>query len=113
VLADSPPQIAVAFNGEVDATLIDPGAMRIERVPGADDTGSVEVVRAAVVIPAGNPQAVLLTPGAKLASGRYQVVMRAGPGLEIADIAGHRLQGTARTQMGDLVITTFDVEAQP
>ena len=108
-----PPQIAVTFSGELDATRIDPGAMRIERVLTANDSESVEVLRAAVAIPPGNPRVLLLTPEARPADGHYRVVVRGEPGLEIADIAGHPLQGTVRTPAGDLLIATFDVEARP
>lgn len=113
VLAESPPQVAVGFNGELDATRVDPGSLRLERLGERDGATVIDAVPARLMMPAANVNSLILTPVNRLPAGRYRVVMRGDPGLELADLQSHPLQDGARTEAGDLLITRFDVAAQP
>jgi hypothetical protein len=96
VLSASPPQVMIGFSKALDATRIDAGAARIERL--ADDGSSpAETVPAAVTIPAANPQVLMLWPKRALPAGHYQVVLRGGLMNDPADRA----------------VTQFTIEASP
>jgi len=112
-LPAAPPQIAVTFSADIDSTRIEAGLVQLERVIGSGGTDGVVVQRTALAQPAGNPRTLLLTPAAGLPGGHYRVVVRSGPGTAITDIGGHALEETGRTPDGDLLITSFEIGAQP
>jgi methionine-rich copper-binding protein CopC len=96
VLTAPPPQIAVAFDGEIDATRLWTGTLQLERVSVVDGTESVATLRAAMTVPPGNGRALLLTPAAPLAPGHYRLVWSGEAGAD-----------------GGIPITAFDVGVPP
>src|SRR5256885_783120 len=78
------PQIVVAFNHEVDASLINFTTLRLERLTarGAQPAGDPLSLRFA----AGDPRVVLITPGTELGAGMYRLTVRGTGGGALADV---------------------------
>jgi hypothetical protein len=109
----SPPQIMIAFNHDLDVTQIDSRSMHIEKLnPGAPPVVS-EIVPARVTVSSANPGALMVWPSLPLSSGHYRVVINAGSASQFSDIAGHSLVIGAPDELGESVISTFDVEVLP
>ena len=109
----SPPQIMIAFNHDLDVTQIDSRSMHIEKLnPGAPPVVS-EIIPAHVTVSSANPGALMVWPSLPLSSGHYRVVINAGTPPQFSDIAGHSLVVGAPDELGDSVISTFDVEVLP
>ncbi len=116
VLVETPSQVMVAFNHELDTTRIDAESVRIERRVGEGVQAVMQWVPARIGVPSGNVRTLLLWPLQPLGDGHYRVVMRIAPAL--TDIAGEAPQwisqrfdtaGSSRVA----VITTFDVGTAP
>ena len=113
VLLTAPARIVIAFNQELDQTRIDASSVHLEllaRDHAGDESRRVPV---RVVVPPGNPHAVLIEPAASLADGRYRVVVSAPPETGLASLGGARLGGAASSPHDAVVVTDFEVSAQP
>jgi hypothetical protein len=109
----SPPQIMIAFNHDLDVTQIDSRSMHIEKLnPGASPAVS-EIVPARVTVSSANPGALMVWPSRPLSSGHYRLVINAGAPSQFSDIAGHSLVVGTPDELGESVISTFDVEVVP
>ena len=109
----SPPQIVIAFNHDLDVTQIDSRSMHIERQdPGASPVAS-EIVPARVTVSSANLRALMVWPSRPLSAGHYRLVMNAGSPSQFSDIAGHSLSVGVPNELGESVISTFDVEVLP
>ena len=109
----SPPQIMVAFNRDLDVTQIDSRSMHIEKLnPGASPVVS-EIVPARITVSSANPGALMVWPSLPLLSGHYRLVINAGSSSQFSDIAGHSLSVGTPDELGESVISTFDVEVHP
>ena len=113
LLDESPPQVMIAFNQELDATRIDPGALRLERIGAAGADAPAEPVDAQLSLPAPNPHALLLTPRQSLPAGHYRVLLRTAPGLGLADINASSLMLDTPAKGDESVILKFDIQVQP
>jgi hypothetical protein len=103
VLEQAPRQLLVAFNREIDFSLVNAGTISVARL--ADD-GSAQAVPIAAFRPVeGNPAAVLLQPARPLAAGTYRLSVRGTGAAALTDLAGQPL--------GSDVIVEFSVEATP
>jgi len=99
VTAVSPPErsvmsaralrIVVAFNREVDASLINYTTLRLDRLTaaGAQPAGDSLGLQLAK----GNPRALLVTPGGTLTAGKYRLTLRGSGGAALADQDAHTL----------------------
>ena len=103
--------IVVAFNHEVDASLINYTTLIVDRVgstatPETTDS-SVDLVRlpAYATLADGNPNVVVITPVAPLLPGTYRVTVRGTGGGAIADLDAHIL--------GSDYSFTFNVDVTP
>jgi Bacterial Ig-like domain len=67
------PQIVVAFNGDIDSTLINNTTVTLDTAGGAQTGGPVLV---SLAVPAGNPAAIVIKPRAPLTNGTYRVTLR-------------------------------------
>ncbi|HSY46033.1 MAG TPA: Ig-like domain-containing protein [Steroidobacteraceae bacterium] len=82
-------RIAVSFNREVDASLINYTTLRLDRLtaagiePAGDSLG--------LQLAKGNARTVLITPGATLTAGHYRLTMRGSGGGALADQQVHTL----------------------
>jgi Bacterial Ig-like domain len=65
------PQIVVAFNGDIDSTLINNTTVTVE---AASQSGQ-EPVLVTVTVPAGNPAAIAIKPQTPLPNGTYRVTL--------------------------------------
>ncbi|MDB6088367.1 MAG: hypothetical protein JWN85_1151 [Gammaproteobacteria bacterium] len=109
--------IVVAFNHEVDASLINYTTVSLERIastPGdsADVMGGVmappvpsNVLPATAALAQGNPTVIVITPPAPLVTGTYRVSVRGTGGGALADINVHTL--------GSDYSFTFNVDVSP
>lgn len=111
-LSVSPPQIAVSFNREIDATQLGMITAHLEK-SGGGDTGAPIEIAAKVTAARGNGAVLLFTPLTELGSGRYQLVLRSSITPAVSDLQGHMLAlGTERAP-GESVLSQFDVEVFP
>jgi methionine-rich copper-binding protein CopC len=103
VLERAPAQLLVAFNRELDFSLVNASTISVARL--ADD-GSAQAVPIAAFLPVeGNPAAVLLQPAQPLAAGTYRLVVRGTGAAALADLTGEPL--------GSDIIVEFSVESAP
>jgi hypothetical protein len=108
----SPPQIMIAFNHDLDVTQIDSRSMHIERVdPGAP--AASDIIPARVTVSSTNLGALMVWPSRPLSAGHYRLVINAGSPSQFSDIAGHSLSVGVPNELGESVISTFDVEVLP
>ncbi len=113
---ESPPQIMVAFNHELDVWQIDSRSMHIEKIVPGESTASTlvsEVVPARVSVSNANLRALMVWPSHQLASGHYRLVINAGAPTQVSDLAGNSLALAVPSESGESVISTFDVEVHP
>jgi hypothetical protein len=111
-VSQSPPQILIAFNHDLDVTQIDPRSVHIERlIPGAPQAPA-EIIPARLSVSPANLRALLVWPSAALPAGHYRVVMNAGSAAQFQDIAGQAVSAGMPTE-GGAVISTFDIEVIP
>jgi hypothetical protein len=109
----SPPQIMIAFNHDLDVTQIDGQSMHIEKLmPGASSL-AIEIVAARVTISNANLRALMVWPSRPLSAGHYRLVINAGSPSQFSDIAGQSLAVGVPNELGESVISTFDVEVLP
>jgi Bacterial Ig-like domain len=100
----------VAFNHEVDASLVNYTNLTVEQVvPGTanepDTAAQMAPIPAYTVLADGNPNAIIITPVAPLLPGAYRVTVRGTGGGALADL-------NAQTLGGDYSFT-FNVDASP
>jgi methionine-rich copper-binding protein CopC len=91
------PAIVVAFNHEVDASLVNYTTVMLQK---ADATRSADSMTAAgtsaqipisTTIAAGNPAAIVISPRTPLATGTYRVTLRGTGGGALADVNAQAL----------------------
>jgi hypothetical protein len=100
----------VAFNHEVDASLVNYTNLTVEQiVPGTanepDATAQLAPIPAYMALADGNPNAIIITPVAPLLPGAYRVTVRGTGGGALADL-------NAQVLGGDYSFT-FNVDASP
>jgi hypothetical protein len=111
-VSQSPPQITVAFNQELDLSQIDPQSARIERLD--PQSGAVlEMLPARAVVPSANHKALLIWPTHALRPGHYQALMRTAQPAGFANMSGQTAAFGAANANGEFVMSTFDVEVLP
>ena len=83
-------EIVVAFNHEVDASLVTDANITLERI---EMPGTAEMQRLPVhaALAKGNPTVIVLLPGAPLGPGFYRVSIRATGGGALADVNANAL----------------------
>jgi len=111
-VADEPvSHIMVAFNHEVDASLVNYTTLTVDKVdPGATpETADTNTPAAHLpsysALAAGNPRAIIITPAAPLLPGTYRVTVRGTGGGALADLNAQAL--------GTDYSFTFTVDASP
>jgi mono/diheme cytochrome c family protein len=111
-VSQSPPQITVAFNQDLDLSQIDPQSARIERLD--PQNGAVlEMLPAHAAVPDANHRALMIWPARALGVGHYQALMRTAQPAGFANLSGQTAAlGTANAN-GEFVLSTFDVEVLP
>jgi hypothetical protein len=103
--------IVVAFNHEVDATLVNYTNLIVEQLPAETAAGPLSDAAPAAHLPAyaapaeGNPRAIVITPVAPLLPGTYRVTVRGTGGGALADLNAQVL--------GTDYSFTFNVDASP
>ena len=103
--------IVVAFNHEVDASLVNYTTLTVDRVDAENAVESANGATQATHLPAyaalaeGNPNAIVITPVAPLLPGTYRVTVRGSGGGALADLNAQAL--------GSDYSFTFNVDASP
>jgi hypothetical protein len=87
VLSVTMPAIVVAFNHEIDASLVNYTTVMLERT----DVTPAAPVAVNSALAAGNPRVLLITPRAPLAAGSYRVTLRGSGGGALADVNAEAL----------------------
>jgi hypothetical protein len=87
VLSVTMPSIVVAFNHEIDASLVNYTTVTLEKTD-VTPSATIAVVTA---LAAGNPRVLLITPRAPLSSGNYRVTLRGSGGAALADVSAETL----------------------
>ena len=82
VLPAALPALVVAFNHEVDASLVNYTTVMLEKT----DTTPTAPVAVSGALATGNPRVLLITPRAPLAAGSYRVTLRGSGGGALADV---------------------------
>ena len=87
VLLNERQTIVVAFNHEVDASLVNYTTVTLEKT----DTLPAVAVPSTTALAAGNPRALLITPRVPLVPGSYRLTLRGSGGGALADVGGETL----------------------
>jgi hypothetical protein len=103
VLERAPRQLLVAFNRELDFSLVNATTLSVARL--TEDGGAQPVPIAAFTPVEGNPAAVLLLPARPLSNGTYRLSVRGTGAAALADLGGQPL--------GSDVIVEFSVDGAP
>jgi hypothetical protein len=110
IVSEPPPQIMIAFNHDLDATQIDARSAHIDRLAEAPQS-AIEVILARIFVASANLKALMIWPSSPLSVGRYRVVVGAGSTSGFTDAAGHSIAVGTPTDLGETVISTFEVAA--
>lgn len=111
-VASAPPQVMIAFNHDLDLSQLGTHAVHFERIDGAEPQ-VLERIQGRITTAVANPRALMIWPSHPLTAGRYRVVIDAGASAQFSDIAGHTVALGAPDELGEAVISTFDVEVAP
>ena len=104
-LASPPRRIVVAFNHEVDASLINSTTFSLTAVVADAGPSQPPSVALSARLAEGNPTVVLLTPAQVLGAGSYRLSIRGSGGGALADVNARPLEGDYRSE--------FTVEGAP
>jgi hypothetical protein len=114
-VSESPPQIMLAFNHDLDVSQIDPRSVHIEAiVPGAPAQAAqaAEIIPARATVSSANLKALMIWPSRPLAAGHYRVVIDS-PSSQFSDLSGQTVSVGRPNELGASVLSTFDVEVLP
>ena len=112
VLRTAPALIVIAFSEDLDQTRIDASSVQLESLASLD-SGPPLAVPVALIVPAGNPRALILEPATPLAAGNYRVVISGQNATGLTAIAGERFGAGNSNQGETTVVTRFEVMVQP
>jgi len=108
-----PPQVMVAFNHELDVSQLATYSAHFEKFAPAAAPAVIDQVPARMSVSSANLRALMIWPVLPLSPGHYRLVMDAAASSQISDIAGRQVTLGAPDELGENVISTFDVEALP
>jgi methionine-rich copper-binding protein CopC len=106
-VAQSPPQISVAFSRELDGNELALLSARVESMDG------ISTVTARISLASGNSKVLLITPDEKLAPGTYRVMLRSPVTPQVSDLSGRTLALGKQSQNGESELVQFEVEVLP
>jgi hypothetical protein len=107
------PQVMVAFNHELDVSQLGTYSAHFEKLAAAAAPTVIDQVPARISVASANLRALMLWPDRPLSAGHYRLVMDAASSSQISDIAGQQVTLGAPDELGETVISTFDVEVLP
>ena len=107
-LAIAPTRVVIDFSQDLDQTRVDSSTVRLEAVDAAG-AAAAESIAVQVLMPRGNPRALVLQPLAPLrAMQRYRVVASG-----LMGVGGQPLAAADDAADGEVAITEFEVLAAP
>jgi methionine-rich copper-binding protein CopC len=109
-VTESPPQILLTFNHDLDVSQLAVLTAHIE--------GPAANIAAHLSAPAGNLKALMIVPEQSLEPGHYRVLLHSDTAPTVSDLSGHSLAlGTPMAELpgasGDALLLSFDVEVLP
>jgi hypothetical protein len=108
-----PPQVMVAFNHELDVSQLGTMSAHFEKLAPAATPAVIEQVPARMSVSIANLRVLMIWPARPLSAGHYRLVTDTTSSTQISDIAGQQVALGAPDERGEMVISTFDVEALP
>jgi hypothetical protein len=112
-VTESPPQITISFNHDIDVTQIDMHSARIERLTLDAVPSVIETMAARISVSSLNRRTLMIWPARPLRDGRYRALIRsASPGL-LSDTAGRTVSMGPSNSMGETMVATFEVKVLP
>jgi hypothetical protein len=111
-LMQSPAQIMVAVNHDMDLSRIDFSAARIEKIETSAPQVAAKPINARLTVSSFNLKALMIWPEHPLAVGRYRVVFRSSMPT-FNDLTGQSIAVGISNETGDSVLTIFDIRAMP
>jgi methionine-rich copper-binding protein CopC len=112
-VTESPPQIMVAFSHDLDVSQLATHSVHIEKLAPGTAPVVTEKLPARISVPEGNLRALLIWPSRPLSVGHYRVVIDAESSARFSGIAGQSVDVGAPDELGESVLSTFDVEVVP
>ena len=109
----SPPQIMMAFSRDLDVSQLATHTVHIEKLAPGVVPVVTEKLPARISVPEGNLRALLIWPSRPLSAGHYRVVIDAESSARFSDISGESVSVGAPDELGESVLSTFDVEVVP
>jgi hypothetical protein len=76
IVSTAVPQIVVAFNGDIDSTMLNSSTVTVVSIDTIQYSGAPQALPVSIGVPAGNPAAILIKPRIPLANGIYRVTLR-------------------------------------
>jgi hypothetical protein len=110
---EPPPQVMVAFNHELDVSQLATHSAHFEKLAPAAVATVIDQVPARISVSSANLRALMIWPVQPLSAGHYRLVMDATSSSQISDIAGQQVTLGAPDELGESVISTFDVGVLP
>jgi hypothetical protein len=103
----------VAFNHELDVSQLATHSMHFEKLATGATSTVVEQVAARMTVSSANLRALMIWPARPLTAGHYRLVVDATTSSRFSDIAGRTAALGTPDELGQAVISTFDVEVNP
>ncbi len=112
-VSESPPQIMIAFNHDLDVSQIDRRSVHIERLMPDPSCEAAQRIAARVTLSSINPKVLMIWPSRPLVAGHYGLIIDSASPLRFSDLAGQTLTIRTENGSGKSVISSFDVEDPP
>ena len=111
-VSESPPQVMIAFNHDLDVSQLDALSMHLERLMAGALPNAVQRTAARVTVSSANLKVLMIWPRRPLVAGHYRLIIdSASP--QFSDLAGQTVSVGAENAVGESDIGGFDVEALP
>jgi hypothetical protein len=114
-LRESPREIVLTSNVELDTTLLDAGVVSLRRSGGDGDfgNGNERVIPATINLRSLEPTVIaLVAPDDQWVSDRYELRVSGGSPVALADRAGRPIDGDGDGVPGGDFVLTFDLETE-
>ncbi|MDP9090913.1 MAG: hypothetical protein M3O26_19525 [Pseudomonadota bacterium] len=112
-VSESPPQIMIAFNHDLDISQIDALSVHIERLMPGASLAAAQTIPARVTVSSVNLKVLMVWPGRQLDAGHYRLAVDSASPSQFSDLAGQTVSVGTQNEFGEFVISTFDIEVLP
>lgn len=112
-VSESPPQIMIAFNHDLDASQIDALSVHLERLMPGASSDAAQKIPARVTLSSINLKVLMISPSRPLVAGHYGLIIDSASTSRFSDLAGQTVTVGTQNGFGESVISTFDIEDHP